>query len=444
MTITMTKREHGDSVVCVRSAARRIRSFGLRAVVLLVAAACAGSPNEPIEGELPDEPIEGGVNEITELPRALSVAEVEIMGAGNRFAFDLLGQVNSPGENLFLSPFSASMALGMTMNGAAGDTWSQMREVLGLGGLTEEEINAAYASLMELLVGLDPAVETAVGNSVWIRLGFPVYADFLAVVSEFFDAEAEELDFNSPEAPERINGWVEAATNGHIEDMVPAPIPPKVVAYLINAIYFKAPWQFPADPADTQSEPFHLDDGSVVTVPLMSFENNFLYMANDRFEAVDLPYGGGAFSMTVLVPRQGVSVDDLAASLDVAQWEDVVSGFHETRFSFFLPRFQMDYERELNDDLKALGMVDAFDDAYADFTRLSPVRVHISEVKQKSWVEVNEEGTEAAAATVVVIADSAFPDVRADRPFLFFIRERLSGAILFAGKIASPPVAPVD
>ena len=325
------------------------------------------------------------------------------------------------------------------MNGAAGDTWSQMREVLGLGGLTEEEINAAYASLMELLVGLDPAVETAVGNSVWIRLGFPVYADFLAVVSEFFDAEAEELDFNSPEAPERINGWVEAATNGHIEDMVPAPIPPKVVAYLINAIYFKAPWQFPADPADTQSEPFHLDDGSVVTVPLMSLEGNFPYLWNDRFQAVDLPYGGGAFSMTVLLPRQGLSVDDLAASLDVAQWEEVVSGLHDTGLLFFLPRFQMDYERKLNGDLEALGMVDAFDDA-ADFTRLSPVGVSISEVRQKSWVEVNEEGTEAAAATVVVLIDSTPHEIRADRPFLFFIRERLSGAILFAGKIASPPV----
>ena len=433
------------SIFALRSpypSARRIRSFGLGAVVLLVATACAGSPNEPIEGELPDEPIEGELPdepiEITELPRELSAAEVEIMGAGNRFAFDLLGQVNSPGENLFLSPFSASMALGMTMNGAAGETWSQMREVLGLGGLTEEEINTAYASLMELLVGLDPAVETAVGNSVWTRLGFPVYADFLAVVSEFFDAEAEELDFNSPEASERINGWVEAATNGHIEDMVPAQIPGNVVAYLINAIYFKAPWQFPADPADTQSEPFHLDDGSVVTVPLMSLEGDFPYLWNDRFEAVDLPYGGGAFSMTVLLPRQGLSVDDLAASLDVAQWEEVVSGLHETGLSFFLPRFRMDYKRELNGDLKALGMVDAFDDA--DFTRLSPVKgVHISEVKQKSWVEVNEEGTEAAAATVVVLIDSTPHEIRADRPFLFFIRERLSGAILFAGKIASPP-----
>ena len=443
--MTMTKREHGDSVVCARSVGCRIRSFGLGAVVLLVATACADSPNEPIEGELPNEPIEGELPdepiEITELPRELSAAEIEIMGAGNRFAFDLLGQVNSPGENLFLSPFSASMALGMTMNGAAGETWSQMREVLGLGGLTEEEINAAYASLMELLVGLDPAVETAVGNSVWTRLGFPVYADFLAVVSEFFDAEAEELDFNSPEAPERINGWVEAATNGHIEDMVRAPIPPKVVAYLINAIYFKAPWQFPADPADTQSEPFHLDDGSVVTVPLMSLEGNFPYLWNDRFQAVDLPYGGGAFSMTVLLPHQGLSVDDLAASLDVAQWEEVVSGLHETGLSFFLPRFQMDYERTLNKYLKALGMVDAFDDAYADFTRLSPVKgIYVSEVRQKSWVEVNEEGTEAAASTLVALAVSAPRQVRADRPFLFFIRERLSGAILFAGKIASPPV----
>ena len=404
--------------------------FSLPATLLLLAVAgCGWLPTDP----------RGGVEEITRLPRALSASEVEVIGASNRFAFGLLAQANRPNENLFLSPLSASMALGMTMNGAAGETWNQMRDVLGFGGLSEEEINAAYESLLELLVGLDPSVETAIGNSVWTRLGFPVHADFLDAVRESFDAEVAELDFASPAASGRINGWVSDATNGRIEDIVPAAIPADVVMYLINAIYFKAPWTFRFEPTDTRDAPFHLDDGSTRTVPLMSLRRDIRYFGNDRFEAVDLPYGGSAFSMTIVLPRPDVRVDDLAASLDAATWQDMTGGFRERDVEVFLPRFRMAYERTLNDDLAALGMVDAFDHR-ADLSRLSPVAgLWISSVRQKSWVEVNEEGTEAAAATVVTVVESAPPAFRADRPFLFFIRERLSGTILFAGKFASPP-----
>ncbi|MDE2982468.1 MAG: serpin family protein [Gemmatimonadota bacterium] len=387
-------------------------------------------------GESPTGPSD---DEITQLPRALSAAETEVIGASTRFAFDLLAQANSPGANLFLSPLSASMALGMTMNGAAGETWNQMRDVLGFGSLAEEEINAAYASLLELLVGLDPSVETALGNSVWTRQGFPVHADFLAAVRDPFGAEVAELDFASPSASVRINEWVKAATNGRIEDVVPAVIPPAVVMYLINAIYFKAPWTFRFYPSDTRTAPFHLDDGSTREVSLMTLRRELPYLESSRFQAVDLPYGGTAFSMTVLLPRPDVSVDDLAASLDAMAWRDIAGGFTETELLLFLPRFRMAYERTLNDDLAALGMVDAFDQR-ADLTRLSPVPgLWISSVKQKSWVEVNEEGTEAAAATVVTVVESAVPIVRADRPFLFVIRERLSGTILFVGNVASPP-----
>ena len=229
-----------------------------------------------------------------------------------------------------------------------------MHDALGFGDLAEEEINAAYASLVELLAGLDPAVETAVGNSVWTRQGFPVHADFLSAVRESFEAEVAELDFASPSASVRINEWVEAATNGRIEDIVPAVIPGAVVMYLINAIYFKAPWTSRFDPSDTRTERFHLDDGSTQTVPLMALRRDLPYQENDRFQAVDLPYGGSAFSMTVLLPRPDVSVDELAASLDAAQWEDIAESFHETDLQLFLPRFRMAYERTLNDDLRAL------------------------------------------------------------------------------------------
>ena len=412
------------------AASRRRFCFIAGALLLLATAGCA----EPVTGS------SDRADEITRLPRALSAAEVEIIQANNRFAFDLLDQANRPNGNLLISPLSASMALGMTMNGASGDTWSQMRDMLGVPSLPEEEINASYLSLLELLVGLDPAVETAIGNSVWTRQGFPVHSDFLDTVRESFHAEVEELDFASPAASERINEWVRAATRGRIEDIVPARIPHAVVMYLINAIYFKGSWTLRFDPSDTRPEPFHLDDGSTRTVPLMTLQGEFSYQETSRFQAVDLPYGGRAFSMTVLLPQYGVSVDDLATSLGEVAWTEIADSFHATDMQLFLPRFRMAYERTLNDDLAALGMVDAFDHR-ADFTRLSPVEgLLISEVKQKSWVDVNEEGTEAAAATVVAVREtSARPVVRADRPFLFLIRERLSGTILFVGKLASPP-----
>ena len=425
----MTRLEHPDPTNLAHAAGRRPRLTTPGTTLLLLAATGCGWLTDPSPG----------VDEITRLPRTLTAAEVEVIGASNEFAFGLLEQANHAHANLFLSPLSASMALGMTMNGAAGETWNQMRDVLGFGGLAEEEINAAYASLLELLVGLDPSVETALGNSVWTREGFPVHADFLAAVRETFDAEVAELDFASPAASGRINEWVKAATNDRIENIVPAVIPGDVVMYLINAIYFKAPWTFRFDPSDTRTEPFHLGDGTTRTVPLMTMRRDLPYRENERFQAVDLPYGGSAFAMTVLLPRPDVSVDDLAASLDATQWQELADGFRETDIEVFLPRFRMSYERTLNDDLAALGMVDAFDQR-ADLSRLSPVGgLRISSVKQKSWVEVNEEGTEAAAATVVSVVESAVPVVRADRPFLFFIRERLSGTILFVGKVASPP-----
>ena len=433
------RKHRPDPGTRVRRAACRRWLRGAGAVVLLAATGCGGS--SPVPPTLPVPPIDQPT--APELPRTLRASEVEVIGASNRFAFDLLREASRPGDNLFLSPLSASLALGMTMNGTGGETWNQMRDALGFGSLTEEEINAGYASLLPLVAELDPAVETAIANSVWTRQGFPVHADFLEVLRAFFGAEATELDFANPSASERINEWVRSATGGHIEDIVPAPIPRAVVMFLINAIYFKAPWTFEFDPSVTRTQPFYLDDGSTGTVPLMTMRRNLPYLETSRLQAVDLPYGGGAFSMTVLVPRTGVGVDDVLLSLDAVAWRDIAGSFEETEVELFLPRFRMEYERELKDDLAALGMVNAFSPTEADLTRLSPVDgLWISSVLQKALVEVTEEGTEAAAATVVTIREtSASLSVRADRPFLFFIRERLTEAILFVGKLAHPPDA---
>ena len=435
----------------MRGVARR-RWLPVAGAVLLLAAAGCGEPSPirpirdapPITGPPPTDPPPTDPPPTPELPRALSATEVEVIDAANRFTLHLLREASSPGDNLFLSPLSASMALGMTMNGAGGETWNQMRDALGFGGLTGDEINAGYAFLIQVLTEVDPAVETAIGNSVWTRLGFPLRTEFVEVLREFFAAEVMELDFASRSASGTINDWVRSATGGRIEDIVPGAIPEHILMYLINAIYFKAPWTVEFNPDDTRTEPFYPEDRSTETVPLMTILRGFPYMETSRFQAVDLSYGGGAFSMTVLVPRDGVRVDDVIASLDAAAWGDIAAGFVKAEVELFLPRFRMEYGRELKNDLEGLGMVDAFAPGKADLTRLSPADLSISSVRQKALVEVTEEGTEAAAVTVVTVPPppSVPPPpivVRADRPFLFFIRERLTGAILFVGKLAYPP-----
>ncbi|MDX1647258.1 MAG: serpin family protein, partial [Longimicrobiales bacterium] len=206
---------------------------------------------------------------ITELPRQLSASETEVIRASNRFAFDLAGRISHPDSSFFVSPLSASMTLGMILNGADGETHAQMTDVLGFSGLPEEEVNGSYESLIELLTGLDPTVEMTIGNAVWLRDGFGVLPSFRDRVREFFGARVESLDFSAPSATETINGWASDATNGRIEEIVEPPIPPNIVAFLMNAIYFKGTWTTQFDPDDTAPAPFHLPDGTTTEVPMM-------------------------------------------------------------------------------------------------------------------------------------------------------------------------------
>lgn len=255
----------------------RAPAFALLLPLCLVA--CADSPTGS-----------GPVERITELPRSLSVAEEEVIRAGNRFAFDLAGRVVRPDSNAFVSPLSASIALGMTMNGAEGETWTQMRETLGFGDLSQEEIDASYRGLIELLTGLDPSVEIAIGNSVWIDEGFPVLASFRDVVREFFDARVESLSFADPGAAETMNAWVREVTRDRIDGIVRDPVDPNLIVFLINAIYFEGSWTTRFDPDATAPAPFHLSDGSRVEVPTMVARDvPALYTRTPEYVAADLP-----------------------------------------------------------------------------------------------------------------------------------------------------------
>ncbi len=405
---------------------------------LLLAGGCGeGSPTGPVK-------------EISGLPRNLSTSESLLVEAGNGFAFRFLEQIQGeqPGSNLFVSPLSASMALGMTMNGAAGSTYEEMGSTLGFGTLTLDQINQGYRGLIDLLLDLDPTVQMAIGNSIWYRAGFPVKADFLDRTTSYFDAEVSALDFSSPSAPATINDWVKASTKGKIQEIVDSPIDPAVVMYLINAIYFKGSWTYRFDKAKTAQAPFHGLDGSSGSVPLMELEGKLAYDETDEYQAVDLPYGGKAFSMTVLLPKEGRSLQELLASLNPGSWSQITGSLRKSEGTVYLPRFRMEWGKLLNQALQAMGMEVPFDPSQADFSAMAegigPGDLFISKVKQKSYVDVNEEGTEAAAVTSVEVELTSAPvrfTFRADRPFVFVIRERFSQTILFAGILVEAPEA---
>ena len=389
----------------------------------------------------PTSPGDGPTPAITELPRALTSSEVEAISAGNAFGFELLGEVARahPGETVFLSPFSASMALGMTLNGTAGETFDAMRGTLGFDGLEEAEINAAYRELLDLLAGLDPDVELAVGNAIWHRQELALRSDFRTRVEDSFDARIQGLDFSAPGSADVINDWVSESTRGRIQKMIDPPIPANVLAYLMNAVYFKAAWTQPFDPRQTHTAPFRLEGGATEDVRLMMRDDTIRHHQTEIYDAVDLPYAGQAYSMTVVVPAEGVSIEELTDELDADEWSRLTGSFQTTRVQLFLPRFELEWEGVLNDPLVAIGMGPAFGPG-ADFSRLfESGGGWISEVKQKSFVRVDEEGTEAAAVTSVAVATSMPPQVRGDRPFFFAIRERLSGTILFMGLIVEAP-----
>jgi serpin B len=332
------------------------------------------------------------------------------------------------------------MALGMTMNGAHGETFEAMRSTLGFGALELQKINASYRTLMALLVDLDPNVKVAIANSIWYRHTLVPQRTFLDDVKGAFQARVEPLDFDDPKSPGVINAWVKEATKGRIPTIIDGEIRSEDIMFLINAIHFKAPWTHRFDARDTRVAPFTLADGSQRSVRMMANPKAGVRLVHsDGVTIADIPYAGGAYSMAILLPERGRTLDDLVASLDAATWEGWMEKLGELRgIDLRLPRFRLEYKVKLNDALKAMGMGRAF--SGADFSRMyAGGGVAISTVLQKTFVEVNEEGTEAAAVTKVGMGLVSMPQpFSVDRPFLVAIRERFSGTILFIGKVMDP------
>ena len=372
--------------------------------------------------------------------------ETRLATADNEFGFNLFNQIQTKDtdKNLFISPLSVAFALAMTYNGAAGETQQAMARALKLNRMSLAEINQASAALTKTLVSSDPKVEMVIANSLWARQGVQFKADFLARNRQFFGAEITSLNFGSPQAKNTINNWVNGKTKGKIPAIIDR-IDAQQVLFLINAIYFKGQWQKRFDKTLTSNEPFHLLSGAQKQVPMMSQSGSYRYYRGDKFQAVSLPYGNGGMSLYLFLPDQDSSLKNLLNGLNYQTWEQWMGRFRNTAGDVKIPRFKLDYEINLNEALKALGMEVAFAAGKADFSGMRAERdLFISEVKHKAIVELNEEGTTAAAATSVGIGVTSIqPEPQrftfvADRPFLMAIRNQQSGAILFIGAVVEP------
>ncbi|HYC50733.1 MAG TPA: serpin family protein [Gemmatimonadaceae bacterium] len=380
--------------------------------------------------------------QITALPRELTEDEVRVSNAANQFSFTLFQRLNAaqPDENVFVSPLSISFALGMAMNGANSATLDQMRTTLGFGATELAEINQGYRGLLELEGTLDPSTTFTIANSVWYRQGFPVHASFLDEVREAFDASVNASPFDATTVT-AVNQWVSDKTNGKIPTVLQT-IDDGLVMFLINAIYFKGSWRDQFDPKKTMPLPFTGKSG-MQTVPTMmraalSGKMRAAYLPD--VTVGELSYGNSAFVMSIVVPNEPGAIDAFTASLDADRWNTLIGAMQERQDMVALPKFTLSYERQLKDDLEAMGMVDPFDPGNADFSRMTSAQLYLSFVKHKTFVDVNEEGTEAAAVTVVGGSTTSMPPcLCVNRPFVFAIRERFSGTILFMGKMIRIP-----
>jgi serine protease inhibitor len=381
-------------------------------------------------------------------PVVLSEKQKMVVASSNEFGFEFFKRavaVSDNSVNMMVSPLSISMALGMMRNGSANATLDSMNRTLFVSGLSEAEINEAYKSIIETFRSLDPNVKMQIANSIWNRQGFTVSSDFLNSNKNYFDAEITSLDFSNPESVNTINTWVDDKTN-HLIKKIVDQIPDEAVMYLINAIYFKGQWKYQFEPKDTKELDF-LINGTNVKVPTMRQKTNLRYFKGENFEAVEMPYNQGNFNCTVLLPEAGKTINDIAPAMTLANWTSWVDQFMEYEVTLEIPKFKYEYEeKNVKPVLADMGMGIAFDDNLADFSRINPdYQLFISDIKHKTFIETNEEGTEAAAVTSVEVGTTSInPDepqpvlLQVNRPFIYLITEKSSQTILFIGVVNDP------
>ena len=402
------------------------------ALLILPVMLISCSKNDEI---LPSEPV----------PINITADQTALIESGNDFAFDIFKKIaagESEGKNIMISPLSISYALSMTVNGATGETRDAMLEALRLQGINADALNKAYKDLTAALLSVDKRVIMSIANSVWTEDDFDVKKAFIDVLTQYYNAQSESFDINDPNAPAKMNAWIEDKTNGLIKDMI-QKLEDNTVMLIINAIYFKGKWASEFDRTKTEEMPFHLTSGSA-NVPMMRQKSDFNIYEGSGFVMAEFPYGQGNFVMDVILPDQSVSLSNTMDLLADANFSGWISQMRERETDVTFPKFKYGFKKKLKDVLTDMGMGIAFTDA-ADFSNISEqYDLLINDVTHQSFIETNEEGTEAAAATVVDIGVTSYPpqalEFRMDRPFVYLIRETTTNTILFMGRVADPSV----
>lgn len=399
---------------------------GVISIILCVAVSCmAIEPNQP--GQFTGSIVEGN----------------------NKFAFELYQKLQTQQGNLFLSPYSISTALAMVSAGARGQTEQDMAKTLEFPMIPDrEKLHQAFGLIIHQLnaQGQNGVFELVIADALWGQKDYKFLPDYLALIKTDYDGNLEQVDFKTQaeEARKTINAWVENKTRDKIKELIkPGMLDPLTRLVLTNAIYFKGKWAHQFKAERTQNSSFNLVSGEKITVPMMNQKEQFGYAENDLLQVLEMPYVNDDLSMVVLLPKQADGVKNLEKQLNADNLKGWTSGLRKREVQVYFPRFKMTSQFELAGALSAMGMADAFSDK-ADFSGMTGNRdLYISAVVHKAYVDVNEEGTEAAAATGVVmkltsVKETPPPVFRADHPFIFLIRDNHSGSILFMGRTENP------
>lgn len=414
----------------------QIRYFGLILVAVFLIFGCVSPP------PIPD-------NHSNTTPVNIpSINTTDMSAAHNNLGFNLFHKLTEPGKNVFISPSSISFALGMVHSGASGQTKTEMAQVLSIQNIDQPDL--ANYNLMKSLTE-DKSVEMAIADSIWLENGFLINPDYQKNMEDYYSAKISVLDFTNPQSASTINQWVSDNTNAKITKIVDPPLTGSK-AILVNAVYFKGKWTDPFDKNLTKDRTFTLTDGTTKQVAMMEKKSSFDYLENDEFQAVKLPYGNESIFMYVFLPKQSLlnspKIEDFVQILDSEKWGNWSNHLYSEKGTVILPKFKTEYSIELNEPLIQLGMGSAFSDN-ANFSVMADKPLKISKVIHKTFIETNEEGSEAAAVTaVIMVGATAFEPttppkefyMEVSRPFFFAIQDDETGEIIFMGVINDPSV----
>jgi serpin B len=405
---------------------------GTIAIVLIIMTAAGCSLKKPAEIK----------SKYTIQAKELTSSVDKISSANNKVAFKFLSETlkTNNKENVIISPLSLSTILALTQNGAVRNTKEEMLKALELQGLDDSTINESYRNIIAHFNSLK-GIETKIGDSIWIRKNADVKKELISVGKNYYEAEINEVDFTKKNTVDAVNKWVSGRTAGKINKMMDS-FEDDTYMTLINTVYFKGKWNNPFTERSTSKQKFTSSDGSIKDVDMMKETMGIDYMKNTNFQAVRIPYEDQNFGMYVFLPSKDSSVDKLTNEMTMENWNKWINEFKKTQVQVSLPKFKIEFEEELNSMLKGFGMKDAFDGT-ANFSNITDkTNLYIDLVKQKSYIDVNEAGTEAASATAVVMKAVSAPldptQFTVDRPFIYAIADKKTGLIIFMGKVEKP------